>query len=38
MNSYLALYTGYTYQQRATNAAGRDYTDNLVTLGIRGQL
>ena len=38
MNNYLALYTGYTYQQRATNAAGRDYTDNLVTLGIRGQL
>ena len=38
MNNYLALYTGYTYQQRATNAAGRDYTDNVVTLGIRGQL
>jgi len=38
MNNYLALYTGYTYQQRATNAAGRGYTDNVVTLGIRGQL
>lgn len=38
MNTNLALYAGYTYQQRATNAAGRDYTDNLVTLGIRGQL
>jgi hypothetical protein len=38
MNNYMALYVGYTYQQRATNAAGRDYTDNLVSLGIRGQL
>jgi hypothetical protein len=38
LNNYLALYTGYAYQQRATNAVGRDYTDNLVTLGIRGQL
>jgi len=38
LNNNLALYTGYAYQQRATNAAGRDYTDNLVTLGIRGQL
>jgi len=38
MNNYMALYAGYTYQQRTTNAAGRDYTDNLVTLGIRGQL
>jgi hypothetical protein len=34
----LAIYAGYDYQQRTTNAAGRDYTDNLVTLGLRGQL
>ena len=38
MNENLALYAGYDYQERATNAAGRNYTDNLVTLGIRGQL
>lgn len=38
MNENLALYAGYDYQQRATNAAGRDYTDNLVTFGVRGQL
>ena len=34
----LAAYAGYDYQQRATNAAGRDFTDNLVTFGLRGQL
>ena len=38
MNENLALYAGYDYQHRATNAAGRDYTDNLVTFGVRGQL
>ena len=38
MNGNLALYASYDYQQRATNAAGRDFTDNLVTFGVRGQL
>jgi len=38
LNGNLALYTGYSFQQRTTNAAGRDYTDNIVTLGVRGQL
>src|SRR5262249_35849731 len=38
INGYLALYTGYNYEQRTTNAPGRDFNDNLVTLGIRGQL
>jgi hypothetical protein len=38
MNGNLALYAGYDFQQRSTNAVGRDYTDNLVTLGVRGQL
>ena len=33
-----ALYGGYTYQQRTTNATGRDFNDNLVTLGVRSQL
>jgi len=33
-----ALYGGYTYQQRSTNATGRDFNDNLVTLGVRSQL
>jgi hypothetical protein len=38
LNGNLALYTGYSFQQRTTNAPGRDYTDNIVTLGVRGQL
>jgi hypothetical protein len=38
MNNNLALYSGYDFQRRTTNAAGRDYTDNVVTLGIRAQL
>lgn len=38
LNENLALYAGYDYQQRTTNAAGRDFTDNLVTFGVRGQL
>ncbi len=33
-----ALYAGYTYQQRTTNATGRDYNDSMVTLGVRSQL
>ncbi|HEY4077818.1 MAG TPA: outer membrane beta-barrel protein [Rhizomicrobium sp.] len=33
-----ALYGGYTYQQRSTDATGRDFTDNLVTVGVRSQL
>jgi hypothetical protein len=38
MNENLVLYAGYDYQDRSTNAVGRDYTDNLVTFGVRGQL
>lgn len=38
MNTNLALYADYSFQKRATNASGRDYDDNVVTLGIRGQL
>jgi hypothetical protein len=38
LNGYLAAYAGYDYQQRTTNAVGRDYTDNVITFGLRGQL
>ena len=37
MNNYLAAYAGFDFQQRATNATGRDFTDHVFTLGIRGQ-
>lgn len=33
-----ALYTGYAYQQRDTSAAGRNFTDSVLTLGLRSQL
>ncbi|MGN6516598.1 MAG: outer membrane beta-barrel protein [Rhizomicrobium sp.] len=38
MNEYLSAYAGYSYERRATNAAGRDFSDNLFTIGLRGQL
>jgi hypothetical protein len=38
MNNNLALYSGYDFQWRTTNAPGRDFSDNVVTLGVRAQL
>jgi len=38
LNTNLAAYVGYTFQNRDTNAAGRTFNDNLITFGIRGQL
>ncbi|HWA31431.1 MAG TPA: outer membrane beta-barrel protein [Rhizomicrobium sp.] len=38
MNEYLSTYAGYEYQKRATNAVGREFNDNLFTIGLRGQL
>jgi hypothetical protein len=38
LNRNFAAYIGYDFQQRATNASGRDYSDNVVTLGLRSQL
>ncbi|MBN9589378.1 MAG: hypothetical protein BGN85_01925 [Alphaproteobacteria bacterium 64-11] len=37
MNNYLAAYVGFDFQNRATTATGRDFTDHVFTLGIRGQ-
>lgn len=37
MNEYLSAYAGYDYQRRATDAVGRKFTDNLFTIGLRGQ-
>jgi hypothetical protein len=37
MNEYLSAYAGYEYQHRATDAPGRKFSDNLFTIGIRGQ-
>ncbi|HKQ44713.1 MAG TPA: outer membrane beta-barrel protein [Rhizomicrobium sp.] len=37
-NGNIAAYAGYNYQHRATSAVGRDYSDNLFTAGLRGQL
>jgi hypothetical protein len=37
MNEYLSAYAGYEYQHRATDAVGRQFSDNLFTIGIRGQ-
>jgi hypothetical protein len=37
MNNYLAAYAGFDFQQRATNVTGRDFSDHVFTLGIRGQ-
>jgi len=38
LNTNLAAYVGYTFQNRDTNATGRTFSDNLITFGIRGQL
>ena len=37
MNRNMAAYAGFTFQQRATNATGRDFSDNVFTIGIRSQ-
>jgi len=37
MNEYLSAYAGYDYQHRASDAVGRKFSDNLFTIGIRGQ-
>jgi len=37
MNEYLSAYAGYDYQHRATDAVGRRFSDNLFTIGLRGQ-
>lgn len=37
MNNNLAAYAGFAFQQRATNATGRDFSDHIFTIGIRGQ-
>lgn len=33
-----AAYAGYDFQQRDTNATGRNFTDNVFTFGLRSQL
>lgn len=38
LNRNFAAYAGYDFQQRSTNAAGRDYSDNVFTIGLRSQL
>lgn len=38
VNRNFTLYASYAYQQRATNANDHDFSDNLFSLGIRGQL
>jgi hypothetical protein len=38
MNRYLYLTMGYAYQDRDSNEAGEDFTDNRFLVGIRGQL
>jgi hypothetical protein len=38
LNTNLAAYADYSFQKRATNAAGRAYDDNVFTFGLRGQL
>jgi hypothetical protein len=37
MNRDLSAYAGFAFQQRATNVTGRDFTDHVFTIGIRGQ-
>ncbi|HSM96181.1 MAG TPA: outer membrane beta-barrel protein [Rhizomicrobium sp.] len=37
MNEYLSAYAGYEYQHRASDAVGRKFSDNLFTIGVRGQ-
>ena len=38
LNQHLAAYAGYAFQQRDTNAAGRSFTSNVFTFGLRAQL
>lgn len=38
LNRNFAAYAGYDFQQRSTDAAGRDYSDNVFTIGLRSQL
>lgn len=38
LNEYLNVYAGYQFQKRSTNAPGREFNDNLLTIGLRGQL
>jgi hypothetical protein len=38
LNQHLAAYAGYAFQQRDTNATGRDFTSNVFTVGLRAQL
>lgn len=38
LNRNFAAYAGYDFQQRSTNATGRDYSDNVFTIGLRSQL
>jgi len=37
MNRNMAAYAGFAFQQRATNVIGRDFSDHVFTIGIRGQ-
>jgi hypothetical protein len=38
LNRNFAAYAGYDFQQRDTNATGRNYSDNVFTIGLRSQL
>ena len=38
LNQYVAAYAGYAFERRDTNALGRDFTSNVFTFGLRGQL
>jgi hypothetical protein len=38
LNQYVAAYAGYAFEQRDTNAAGRNFTSNVFTFGLRAQL
>jgi hypothetical protein len=38
LNTNLAVYADYSFQKRDTNASGRAYDDNVITIGIRAQL
>jgi len=38
MNGNFALYANYAFQQRDTNAVGRDFSSNVFTVGLRSQL
>lgn len=38
LNEYVSAYAGYEFQKRSTNAFGRAFNDNILTIGLRGQL